>query len=39
MTVYGDYETVREGLRFLEKRQRDHGKRMHELSQGAAYIR
>jgi glycogen debranching enzyme len=39
MTAYGDFETVRESLRFLSKRQRDDGKMMHELSQGAAYIR
>jgi hypothetical protein len=39
MTAYGDFETVRESLSFLQKRQRDDGKMMHELSQGAAYIR
>jgi hypothetical protein len=38
MTAYGDFETVRESLRFLSKRQRADGKMMHELSQGAAYI-
>ncbi len=38
MTAYGDFETVRESLRFLEKRQRADGKMMHELSQGADYI-
>ena len=38
MTAYGDFETVRESLRFLSKRQRGDGKMMHELSQGAAYI-
>jgi glycogen debranching enzyme len=36
---YGDFETVRESLEFLRARQRDDGKMMHELSQGAAYIR
>jgi hypothetical protein len=38
MTAYGDFETVRESLRFLSKRQRADGKMMHELSQGADYI-
>jgi hypothetical protein len=38
MTAYGDFETVRESLRFLSKRQRADGKMMHELSQAAAYI-
>ncbi len=38
MTAYGDFETVRESLRFLSQRQRADGKMMHELSQGAAYI-
>ena len=38
MTAYGDFDTVRESLRFLSKRQRADGKMMHELSQGAAYI-
>jgi hypothetical protein len=38
MTAYGDFETVRESLLFLRDRQRDDGKMMHELSQGAAYI-
>jgi glycogen debranching enzyme len=37
-TAYGDFETVRESLVFLSKRQREDGKMMHELSQGAAYI-
>ncbi|HSL20958.1 MAG TPA: glycosyl hydrolase family 65 protein [Vicinamibacterales bacterium] len=39
MSAYGDFETVRASLEFLRKRQRDDGKMMHELSQGAAYIR
>jgi glycogen debranching enzyme len=39
MTAYGDFETVRAALDFLSRRQRDDGKMMHELSQGAAYIR
>jgi glycogen debranching enzyme len=38
MTAYGDFETVRESLRFLSKRQRADGKMMHELSQGSDYI-
>jgi glycogen debranching enzyme len=38
MTAYGDFETVRESLRFLSRRQRADGKMMHELSQSAAYI-
>jgi len=38
MTAYGDFETVRASLEFLRQRQRDDGKMMHELSQGAAYI-
>jgi glycogen debranching enzyme len=29
MTAYGDFETVRESLRFLSKRQRADGKMMH----------
>jgi hypothetical protein len=36
---YGDFAMVAESLRFLRARQRDDGKMMHELSQGAAYIR
>jgi glycogen debranching enzyme len=36
---YGDFDTVRQSLEFLRARQRDDGKMMHELSQGAAYIR
>ena len=39
ITGYGDFDTVRESLEFLKARQRDDGKMMHELSQGAAYIR
>ncbi len=39
MTAYGDFETVKQSLEFLRKRQRADGKMMHELSQGAAYIR
>lgn len=39
MTAYGDFDTVRQSLEFLQKRQRADGKMMHELSQGAAYIR
>jgi hypothetical protein len=38
VTAYGDFETARESLRFLAKRQRDDGKMMHELSQAAHYI-
>jgi len=39
MTAYGDFDTVKQSLEFLRKRQRADGKMMHELSQGAAYIR
>jgi glycogen debranching enzyme len=39
MTAYGDFDTVKQTLEFLRKRQRADGKMMHELSQGAAYIR
>jgi glycogen debranching enzyme len=39
MTAYGDFETVKQSLEFLRKRQRADGKMMHELSQGAGYIR
>jgi len=39
MTAYGDFETVRQTLDFLRKRQRADGKMMHELSQGAGYLR
>jgi glycogen debranching enzyme len=38
MTAYGDFESVKQTLEFLRKRQRADGKMMHELSQGAAYI-
>jgi len=39
MTAYGDFETVKQSLAFLRARQRADGKMMHELSQGAGYIR
>ncbi|HET7618504.1 MAG TPA: hypothetical protein VFK20_08340 [Vicinamibacterales bacterium] len=39
MTAYGDFETVKQSLEFLRKRQRADGKMMHELSQAAGYIR
>ena len=39
MTAYGDFSTVKQSLEFLRKRQRADGKMMHELSQGAAYIK
>ena len=39
MTAYGDFPAVKQTLEFLRKRQRADGKMMHELSQGAAYIR
>ncbi len=39
MTAYGDFGTVRQTLEFLRKRQRADGKMMHELSQGAGYIK
>ncbi|MCX6552784.1 MAG: hypothetical protein NTY02_17580, partial [Acidobacteria bacterium] len=39
MTAYGDFETVKQSLEFLRKRQRADGKMMHELSQGAGFIR
>ena len=35
---YGDFNTVRASFRFLQKRQRDDGKMMHELTQAAALI-
>jgi glycogen debranching enzyme len=38
MVGYGDFNTVREAFRFLQKRQRDDGKMMHELTQAAALI-
>jgi len=39
MTAYGDFGTVRQTLDFLQKRQRADGKMMHELSQGAGYLK
>jgi len=39
MTAYGDFDSVKQSLEFLRKRQRADGKMMHELSQAAAYIR
>jgi hypothetical protein len=39
MTAYGDFDTVRQSLEFLRQRQRADGKMMHELSQGAHYLR
>ncbi|HSC28621.1 MAG TPA: glycosyl hydrolase family 65 protein [Vicinamibacterales bacterium] len=39
MTAYGDFPTVKASLEFLRRRQRADGKMMHELSQGANYIR
>jgi glycogen debranching enzyme len=39
MVGYGDFSTVREGFRFLQKRQRDDGKMMHELTQAAALVK
>jgi len=39
MTAYGDFDTVKQALEFLRKRQRADGKMMHELSQAAGYIR
>ncbi len=39
MTGYGDFSTVKQSLEFLRKRQRADGKMMHELSQGAGYIK
>jgi glycogen debranching enzyme len=39
MSAYGDFPTVKASLEFLRKRQRVDGKMMHELSQGANYIR
>lgn len=37
--AYGDFATVRQAIAFLQKRQRDDGKMMHELSQSAGLIR
>ncbi len=39
ITSYGDFATVKQTLDFLRQRQRADGKMMHELSQGAGYIR
>lgn len=39
MTAYGDFDTVKQSLVFLRERQRADGKMMHELSQGAQFIR
>ena len=39
ISAYGDLPTIRQSLDFLRKRQRADGKMMHELSQGAGYIR
>ena len=39
ISSYGDLDTIRQSLEFLRKRQRADGKMMHELSQGAGYIR
>jgi glycogen debranching enzyme len=39
MTAYGDFATVKQALEFLRTRQRADGKMMHELSQGAGYIK
>jgi hypothetical protein len=39
MTAYGDFDTVKQSLEFLRKRQRADGKMMHELSQAAGFIR
>jgi len=39
MTAYGDFATVKQTLEFLRARQRADGKMMHELSQGAGYIK
>ncbi len=39
ITGYGDHATVKRTLEFLRARQRADGKMMHELSQGAGYIR
>jgi hypothetical protein len=39
ISSYGDLDTIRQSLDFLRKRQRADGKMMHELSQGAGYLR
>lgn len=36
---YGDFDSVRQALEFIRRNQREDGKIMHELSQGAAFIR
>jgi glycogen debranching enzyme len=39
INAYGDFETMREAYRFLQKYQRQDGKIMHELSQSGGLIR
>jgi glycogen debranching enzyme len=39
MSAYGDHATVKQTIEFLRRRQRADGKMMHELSQGAGYLR
>lgn len=39
ISAYGDHATVKQTIQFLRERQRADGKMMHELSQGAGYIR
>lgn len=39
ITAYGDFTTVKQSLQSLRERQRADGKMMHELSQGAGYIK
>jgi len=38
ITSYGSFDMTRQGLAFVRKNQRQDGKIMHELSQGAAFI-
>ncbi|MDZ7378076.1 MAG: GH116 family glycosyl hydrolase [candidate division KSB1 bacterium] len=38
MNAYGDFATVREAFRFLQRRQRADGKMMHELSQAGGLL-
>lgn len=38
ITSYGSFDMTRQGLTFVRKNQRQDGKIMHELSQGAAFI-
>jgi len=38
ITSYGSFDVTRQGLAFIRKNQRQDGKIMHELSQGAAFI-